>query len=136
MKLLALIVLLGVGSPMDSVAAGAVACSDTTAPRQTNQRPVQAILPGYSLDTAVSSLTKPDPAVYAIVPKWLRAKAAGKPVYVIDGQVAQVNQLKGLKTSAVESVQVIPGKRAVGLYGSVARDGVVAITTKAALMPR
>lgn len=109
---------------------------DTTRPTPDYRRPVQVILPGYPLDTAVSNLAKPNPAVYRIVPKWLRAKAPGKPVYVIDGQTATVSQLKKLKASAVASVEVMPGKRAVVRYGSVAREGMVAITTKAALLPR
>lgn len=109
---------------------------DTTLPKTARWRPVQAILPGFSLDTSLTSLTKPDPAVYQVVPAWLQAKAAGRPVYVIDGKTATASQLKGLQANMVESVQVIEGNRAAALYGSVAREGVVAITTKAALLPR
>lgn len=109
---------------------------DTTAPKQIHSRPIRATLPGYSLDPNAVGLTPTDSAVYRIVPAWLRARAKGKPVYVIDGQVARADQLKDLKASAVQSVIVTDGKKATALYGKVAREGVVAITTKAALQPR
>lgn len=136
MKTLVLAGLVSLCSLPITVAANSSAHPDTTRPKQLTRLPRQAILPGPALDTTFSALTKPDPAVYQVVPKWLRAKATGNPVYVIDGQVAKASQLKNLKATAVESVMVIDGKRAMALYGSVAREGVVAITTKAALRPR
>ena len=136
MKTISITVLIGLCSLTMTLAGCPTARPDTTRPAPTYRRPVQVILPGHPLDTAAGSLDKPDPAVYRVAPKWLRAKAPGKPVYVIDGQVATVNQLKNLKVSAVASIEVMPGKRAVVRYGSVARDGMVAITTKAALLPR
>ena len=136
MKTVVLVGLISLGCLTVAVATNSPVRPDTTAPNRTPRLPKQAILPGYSLDTSFNSLAKPDPAVYRVVPKWLRAKATGKPVYVIDGQVARASQLKYLKASAVESVNVIDGKLAVSLYGPVAREGVVAITTKSALLPR
>ncbi len=128
--------LIGLGSLTTSIAATGIAQPDTTLPPSKNRRPVQMTLPGYRLDTSFSQLERPDPAVYKVVPNWLRAKAAGKPIYVLNGLVATPKQLQHLKSSAVESVQVINGQRAAALYGSVAHTGVVAITTKAALPPK
>lgn len=109
---------------------------DTTSPNTRKHTKRQAIFPGFRLDTNFRSLLEPDPSVYAVVPAWLRSKKTGQPVYIIDGKVATAAQMKSLTRSNVSSVNRIEGKTAEPMYGKVAQHGIVAITTKSALLPK
>ncbi len=88
------------------------------------------ILPGTRLDTNFQALPAQHPAVGKAVPAWLRAKAGGSPVYVLNGNVATVAQIKALRQPDVVSIHVLAGSRAAALYGKNARNGLVIITTK------
>ena len=102
----------------------------TQQPIETRRGPRPAILPGAGLDTALTKLPAQDPAVHQVVPAWLKSSMPGTPTYVINGKVATVAQLKGLRTDDVLSVNTLDGKRAVLRYGANARNGLVLITTK------
>jgi len=53
-----------------------------------------------------------------------------KPLYIIDGKVANEKKMKALSPKDIESVNVWKGDKAVEKYGKKAKDGVVEITTK------
>lgn len=93
------------------------------------------IMPGTRLDTNFRTIPAQSPAVGKAAPAWLRSKATGSPMYVINGKVATVAQLKALRQTDVASVRVLDGSRAVTLYGKNARNGMVIVTTKAELAP-
>lgn len=93
------------------------------------------IMPGTQLDTNFNALPLQRPAVAKAAPAWLRAKAGGSPVYIVNGKVATVAQLKALRQTDVASVNVLDGSRAATLYGKNARHGMVIVTTKAGLAP-
>ena len=97
--------------------------------------PVPMIMPGTRLDTNFNALPAQNPAVGKAAPAWLRAKASGSPMYVVNGKVATVAQLKALRQTDVASVRVLDGGRAATLYGKNARSGMVIVTTKAGLAP-
>ena len=94
------------------------------------------ILPGTRLDTNFNALQAQNQTVGKAAPAWLRAKAAGSPVYVINGKTATAEQLKKLRRADVASIQVLDGSKAKQLYGKNARNGLVMVTTKQALAPK
>lgn len=93
------------------------------------------IMPGVRLDSNFNALPAQSPAVSQAAPAWLRAKGSGSPVYIVNGKVATVAQLKALRQIDVASVNVLDGSRAATLYGKNARHGMVIVTTKAGLAP-
>lgn len=93
------------------------------------------IMPGVRLDSNFNALPAQSPAVSQAAPAWLRAKAGGSPMYVINGKAATVAQLKALRQTDVASVKVVDGGRTTTLYGKNARHGMVIVTTKAGLAP-
>ena len=95
--------------------------------------PAPMIMPGVRLDTAYNSLPVQSPIVGKAAPAWLRAKASGSPMYVIDGKSATAKQLKAIRQADVASVSVLDGGRAAALYGRNARNGMVIITTRKAI---
>lgn len=100
------------------------------------QAPAPMIMPGTRLDKRFNTFPAQPAAVGKAAPAWLRAKATGTPLYVIDGKPATVPQLSGLHQTQVASVTVLNGQKAASLYGKNARQGMVIITTKAGLAPR
>lgn len=118
--------------------------ADTTRPRsklpQTNPTSRQVakpmILPGTRLDPRFRNIPAQDPTVAKAAPAWLRAKASGTPMYMIDGHGATATQLRRLQPKQVASVNVLDGAKAAKVYGSNARKGMVIITTKAGLEPK
>ncbi|MFH6998972.1 alpha-2-macroglobulin family protein [Flavobacterium sp. FlaQc-57] len=60
------------------------------------------------------------------------APIAGKsPIYVVDGQI--VNDINNLNPKDILSIEVLKDQKATALYGSRAVNGVIIVTTKAAL---
>ncbi len=121
------------------------AFSDTTLPRpkmtpQTDPASRQAtkpiILPGTRLDPRFRTIPAQDPAVAKAAPAWLRIKAKGTPMYMLNGHGATAAELRRLQQKQVVSVNVLDGTRAAKLYGQNARNGMVIITTKAGLEPK
>lgn len=106
-------------------------------PKQANPNsrlaPAPMIMPGVRLDTNFNALPAQSPAVGRAAPAWLRDKAIGLPMYVVDGKSATASQLRTMRKTDVASVNVLDGGRAVGLYGKNARNGMVIITTKKAI---
>jgi hypothetical protein len=99
------------------------------------QAPPPMIMPGTRLDTNFNTLPAQSLAVSKAAPAWLRAKATGLPMYVVDGKSATAAQLKALRQRDVASIQVLDGGRAKQLYGKNARNGMVLITTKKGVTP-
>lgn len=92
--------------------------------------PPPMIMPGTRLDTNFNALPAQSPAVGQAAPAWLRAKAVGLPMYVVDGKVATAAQLRALHQRDVASIHRLDGSRAKQLYGKNARNGLVLVTTK------
>ena len=61
---------------------------------------------------------------------YIDAEKGEKPLYVIDGKVANEKKMKALSPKDIASVNVWKGDKAVEKYGKKAKDGVVEITTK------
>ncbi|MDB5241943.1 MAG: hypothetical protein JWP57_2568 [Spirosoma sp.] len=97
--------------------------------------PPLMILPGTRLDTSFNALPAQSQTVGKAAPTWLRAKAAGSPMYVVNGKAATAEQLRTLRRADVSSIQVLDGSKAKQLYGKNARNGLVMVTTKKALAP-
>ncbi len=57
----------------------------------------------------------------------------GQPTYILDGNVATVNQIRQLKQVDVASITTMDSEKAVALYGPNAKQGLLIITTKASL---
>ncbi|MBC3784416.1 hypothetical protein [Spirosoma utsteinense] len=95
--------------------------------------PAPMIMPGVRLDNNYNALPAQSATVKEAAPLWLRAKASGSPMYVIDGKVATATVLKTLRQNEVASVNVLEGSRAATFYGKNARHGLVIITTKKAV---
>lgn len=93
------------------------------------------IMPGTRLDTNFNALPAQSLSVGKAAPAWLRAKTSRSPMYIVNGKVATVAQLKALRQTDVASVNVLDGSRAATLYGKNARHGMVIVTTKAGLTP-
>lgn len=93
------------------------------------------IMPGTRLDTNFRTIPPQSPAVGKAAPAWLRAKVSGSPMYIVNGKVATIAQLKALCQTDVASVNVLDGSRAVTLYGKDARHGMVIVTTKVVVAP-
>ncbi len=51
-------------------------------------------------------------------------------LYVIDGKVTPGFVLKTMNASSIKSILVLKGESAIALYGEMAKDGVIEITTK------
>ncbi|OIN60183.1 hypothetical protein [Arsenicibacter rosenii] len=103
---------------------------DTAMPVENRRLPRPAIIPGAGLDTTMSRLPAQDQAIHDVVPDWLRSRNASRPLYIIDGKVASVSQMKALRADDVVSVNQMDGRRALTTYGSNARNGLVMITTR------
>lgn len=103
---------------------------DTAMPVENRRLPRPAIIPGGGLDTTLSRLPAQDQGIHAVVPDWLRNRSTSRPLYIIDGKVATVNQMKALRADDVVSVNQMDGRRALTTYGSNARNGLVMITTR------
>ncbi|MFD2572522.1 hypothetical protein ACFSUS_17925 [Spirosoma soli] len=104
---------------------------------QSRQASTPMIVPGTRLDTNFRTLPAQSPNVRRVAPAWLRAKASNSSsLYVVDGKVATAAQLRKLKQADAASVEVLEGTKAMNLYGKNARNGMVIITTKAALQPK
>ena len=58
---------------------------------------------------------------------------ATNPLYVIDGKIASAEEIKNLNSSDVISIDVLKDASATALYGSLAANGAIIITTKKAL---
>lgn len=113
---------------------GSVIRPDTVRPeRHSREARKPMILPGSRLDTHFRTLPTQPASVDKVAPVWLKAKANGSSLYVIDGKPATASQLKNLHQSDVLSVEVLNGAKAANLYGSNARQGLVIITTKAGM---
>lgn len=118
--------------------------ADTTRPRRpltpvnsaSRQASKPMILPGTRLDPRFRNIPAQDPAVAKAAPAWLRAKAQGTPMYMIDGHGATAAQLRRLRQNQVGSVNVLDGPKAAKVYGPNARNGMVLITTKAGVEPK
>ncbi|MGB5645668.1 MAG: M56 family metallopeptidase [Muriicola sp.] len=61
---------------------------------------------------------------------YIDAEKGEKPLYIIDGKVANEKKMKALSPKDIASVNVWKGDKAVEKYGKKAKDGVVEITTK------
>jgi TonB-dependent SusC/RagA subfamily outer membrane receptor len=139
MKLVALVLLLMITSAVSAL--DGMAQSDTLSTRKsknqthagTRQASSPLIMPGIQLDTAFSTLPAQNPAVNKAAPAWLRAKASGLPMYIIDGKPATASQLRAIRQMDIASLNVLDGGRATALYGKNARNGLVIITTKKAV---
>lgn len=111
--------------------------SATPVPKQANPNsrlaPAPMIMPGVRLDTNFNALPAQSPAVGRAAPAWLRDKASGSPMYVVDGKLATASQLRTMRKTDVASVNALEGNRAATFYGKNARNGVVIITTKKAI---
>ena len=94
------------------------------------------ILPGTRLDPRFRNIPAQEPAVAKAAPAWLRAKAKGTPMYIVDGYGATAAQLRRLQQKQVASVNVLDGAKAAKLYGPNARNGMVIITTRAGVEPK
>ncbi len=97
------------------------------------QPPPPIILPGTHLDTNFRTIARQDPAVRRVAPGWLRGRMKGQPTYILDGNVATVNQIRRLKQADVASITIMDSEKAVALYGPNAKQGLLIITTKASL---
>lgn len=97
--------------------------------------PPPMIMPGTRLDTNFNALPAQSQTVGNAAPAWLRDRAAGSSVYIINGKAATAEQLRALRQADVASIQVLDGSKAKQLYGKNARNGLVMITTKKALVP-
>lgn len=97
------------------------------------QPPPAIIMPGMHLDTNFRTIARQDPAVRRVVPGWLRDRMKGQPTYILDGNVATVNQIRRLKQTDVASITILDSEKAVALYGPNAKQGLLLITTKASL---
>ena len=97
--------------------------------------PPPMIMPGTRLDKRFNALPAQSPAVGKAAPAWLRANVSGLPMYVVNGKVATVAQMKALRRTDVASVNVLEGSRAATLYGKNALNGMVIVTTKKELIP-
>lgn len=53
-----------------------------------------------------------------------------KPYIIVDGEEAALDVLHILNPSTIESMEVIKGKNAVGIYGNKAKDGAIIVNTK------
>lgn len=95
--------------------------------------PAPMIMPGTRLDTNFRAISAQSPTVGRAAPAWLRAKATGTPMYVVNGKVATAPQMRALRQTDVVSVNVLEGSRAAMLYGKNARGGMVIITTRKGL---
>ena len=107
--------------------------SEQSAKPTSRLAPPPMIMPGTRLDTNFNALPAQSQTVGKAAPTWLRAKAAGSPVYVINGKAATAEQLRALRQADVASIQVLSGDKAKQLYGKNARNGLVMVTTKKAL---
>ena len=92
--------------------------------------PSPMTMPGTRLDTNFRTIPAQSSAVGKGAPAWLRAKATGSPMYIVNGKTATAVQLKALRQQDVASVKVLEGSRAVTFYGKNARNGMVIITMK------
>ncbi len=99
------------------------------------QPPPPIIMPGMHLDTNFRTIARQDPAVRRAAPSWLRDRMKGQPTYILDGNVATVNQIRRLKQTDVASITIMDSEKAVALYGQNAKQGLLIITTKASLQP-
>jgi len=90
-------------------------------------------MPGTRLDTNFRTIPAQSPAVGKAAPAWLRAKATGSPMYMVNGKAATAAQLKALRQRDVASVKVLEGSKAATFYGKNARNGIVIITTKSGI---
>jgi TonB-dependent SusC/RagA subfamily outer membrane receptor len=53
-----------------------------------------------------------------------------KPLYVIDGVVAEDSNIESLSPDNIESISVLKGETAIAKYGEKGKNGVIEITTK------
>ncbi len=109
---------------------GHVMRGDTAMPTGNQRLPRPAIIPGGGLDTTISRLPAQDQGIHEVVPDWLRSRNTNRPLYIIDGKVATVSQMKALRANDVVSVNQMDGRRALTTYGSNARNGLIMITTR------
>jgi len=65
-----------------------------------------------------------------IAPRGRNTFGGGSPLLVVDGTAVQVDQIKNIPTTQIESINLLKGASASARYGSRGMNGVIVIETK------
>ncbi|OOV18294.1 alpha-2-macroglobulin [Flavobacterium sp. LM4] len=88
-------------------------------------------MPGYKTKKALMYNSRSGKSSFKI--KGSISNSTGKPLYIIDGEIASENEFNTLDTSEILSAETMIAEKATALYGTKGANGAIIITTKKAL---